>query len=200
MPKVTGEHRDAMRSRIRDAAIACFTRKGFSGASMADIVKAADLSAGAVYVYYSSKAELMTDVGRRVMGQLVVMLEDYAAAGAVLPPQEVFPSLFNSLVKDNPFASVVLQVWGEAAHNEEFGEIASSIFGELIGYFSAYLTSYYLRARGLDEETAHAKAEQTAPAYLALMQGAIMQVAIVGPDRTELLTRSLSALLAEVES
>ncbi|WP_420896890.1 TetR/AcrR family transcriptional regulator [Brevibacterium aurantiacum] len=50
-----------MRTRIQDAALTCFSRKGFAGASMADIIREADLSAGAVYVYYSSKAELTLD-------------------------------------------------------------------------------------------------------------------------------------------
>lgn len=199
MPKVTDEHREAMRSRIQDAAIASFTRKGFSGASMADIVNEAELSAGAVYVYYSSKAELMIDVGRRIMERRVTTLEDYGSAEVVPPPREVFTALFNSLVEDSPFAPVVLQVWGEAVHNEGFGEIASSIFGELIGYFSSYLNAYFSRTRGFDEEAARAKAEETAPAYLALMQGAIVQVSIFGPERAELMIRSVAALLADLE-
>lgn len=125
--------------------------------------------------------------------------EDYGSAEVVPSPHEVFTTLFSSLVEESLFAPVVLQVWAEAVHNERFGEIASSIFGELIGGFASYLNAYFSRTRGFDEEAARAKAEETASASLALMQGVIVQVSIFGPERAELMTRSVAALLADLD-
>ncbi len=105
--------------------------EGFAAASMADIVKEADLSAGAVYVYYSSKSELMFDAGRQIMEQRLSVFDDLATAADVPPPQVVFPRLLNAMLDDNPFAPLVIQVWAEAVHTPEFADLASTIFAEV---------------------------------------------------------------------
>jgi AcrR family transcriptional regulator len=60
--RVTQEHVDARRDAILGAAAQLFARKGISGATMAEIANEADLSAGAIYRYYSSKEELLRAV------------------------------------------------------------------------------------------------------------------------------------------
>lgn len=59
MPKVTDAYLEARREEILDAAIACFTRKGFHRTTMDDICRQAGLSPGAVYRYFSSKNEII---------------------------------------------------------------------------------------------------------------------------------------------
>ena len=49
MPKVSEQHREARRDQIVDAALRCFSRKGFQRTSMADIIAESGLSAGAIY-------------------------------------------------------------------------------------------------------------------------------------------------------
>lgn len=62
MARVTQQHVDARRESILDSAAQLFARKGFSTTTMADIAADADLSAGAIYRYFSSKDELMRAV------------------------------------------------------------------------------------------------------------------------------------------
>ena len=185
-----------MRTRIQDAALACFTRKGFAGASMADIIREADLSAGAVYVYYSSKAELTLDAGRRIMEQRIAGLEDFSSASEIPPPHHVFPALLSSILDDHPFAPLLLQVWAETSHAPDFSRIAAEIYSDLIGRFEAYLSLYFHREAGLDEAAADAKAHQIAPGVLAVMQGSIVQTAIFGDDSRARITSSIEELLA----
>lgn len=59
MPKVTEAYLEARRQEILDAAIACFTRKGFHQTTMDDICRQAELSPGAVYRYFASKDEII---------------------------------------------------------------------------------------------------------------------------------------------
>ncbi len=200
MPKVTEEHKAAMRTRIQDAALACFARKGFAAASMADIVKEADLSAGAVYLYYSSKSELMVAAGQRIMEERITVLGDLDDTEAVPPPSVVFPRLLDAILDDTPFPSLVLQVWGEAARVPEFAAIAEKIFAEVQARFETYLAAYFHRTAGLDEMVAQARARETSPAALAMVQGGIVQTAVLGPAVRPRVTGSMAALLAELES
>jgi len=59
MPKVTEEYIDIRRQQIIDAAYRCFARKGFHQTTMREIFAEAGLSAGAIYHYFQSKAEII---------------------------------------------------------------------------------------------------------------------------------------------
>src|ERR1700761_4728882 len=59
MPKISEEQRQARRDQILAASWRCFARRGIHSTSMDDIVREADLSFGAVYLYYKSKEELI---------------------------------------------------------------------------------------------------------------------------------------------
>jgi AcrR family transcriptional regulator len=50
---------DRRRRQIMDAAFACFRRRGFHQATMAEICAEAEMSAGALYRYFRSKAEII---------------------------------------------------------------------------------------------------------------------------------------------
>jgi TetR/AcrR family transcriptional repressor of uid operon len=50
---------DRRRRQILDAALACFRRRGFHQATMQEICAEADISAGALYRYFASKAEII---------------------------------------------------------------------------------------------------------------------------------------------
>jgi AcrR family transcriptional regulator len=61
MPKVTKEHRQARRDQILKAALECFAQKGFHRTSMNDIFEKAGLSAGAVYLQFSCKEDIVEE-------------------------------------------------------------------------------------------------------------------------------------------
>ena len=59
MPKVSQEHSDMQQRAILDAAIRCFARTGFHRTTMRDVVRESGMSAGALYLYFKSKEELI---------------------------------------------------------------------------------------------------------------------------------------------
>lgn len=196
MPKVSAEHREAMRRRIQDAALACVARKGFAAASMADIVAEAGLSAGAVYVYYKGKEQLTVDVGRRVLEERLAVLEVVGEADPVPPPHDVIPEIMAGLPKTEFFPGIALQVWGEAVHSAELAGVAQSIIAEVTGYIATYLRSWLASSRGLEHAAASAEAARLAPAIVGLVQGYIVQFAFAGGDIEERYLESVRALLA----
>ena len=62
MTKVTQAHIDARTQEILDAARRMFVRKGVDAATVQEIAAEAGLSAGAIYRYYESKADLLRAV------------------------------------------------------------------------------------------------------------------------------------------
>jgi AcrR family transcriptional regulator len=64
MPKVTEEHLEARRNQIIGAAAECFIEKGFKKTSMRDICRAAELSPGAIYNYFSSKDKIVEAIAQ----------------------------------------------------------------------------------------------------------------------------------------
>ncbi len=62
MPRVSAERREEYlqerHEQILDAAIKVFGKKGFEGASVADIAEAAKIGKGTVYLYFKSKEEI----------------------------------------------------------------------------------------------------------------------------------------------
>lgn len=57
------------RRQIMDAAIACFRRRGFHQATMAEICAEAGVSAGALYRYFSSKADIIGAIAEDKRGE-----------------------------------------------------------------------------------------------------------------------------------
>lgn len=79
MPKLSEKTQALRRSRILDAAERCFVRAGFAGATMQDIRREAGVSAGALYVYFRSKEDLIEGLSQRDRAQV---REDVAFAAA----------------------------------------------------------------------------------------------------------------------
>lgn len=60
---------DRRRRQIMDAAIACFRRRGFHQATMSEICAQANISAGALYRYFNSKAEIIGAIAEDKRGE-----------------------------------------------------------------------------------------------------------------------------------
>src|SRR5689334_18950733 len=91
MPRVSPEHLGARRRQILAAARACFVRDGFHATSMQDILRAADLSAGAIYRYFPSKDAIVATIAKEAIAQV-------ADAFAAMLRTEPLPPLADLLV------------------------------------------------------------------------------------------------------
>jgi len=76
MPRLSADQRAARRTRLLDAAERCFAHAGFHAATMADIARAARVSAGAAYTYFGSKEALIAGIAARDRTRLA---QDFAA-------------------------------------------------------------------------------------------------------------------------
>jgi len=175
MPKVSDAHRASRRDQILDAALACFAEKGFRGTSMTDVFDASGLSAGAVYSYFASKQELAVAVAKRTIGLQVGQILDGAEAGPVIPPSRLLRMIAGGFVQVKLPTAIIVQLWGEAAVEPDFFEIAIDAFDTLKTSFLTVLTRWGVEGRGMDAAAADAWAQKVLPVMLALAQGYIIQ-------------------------
>jgi len=71
MGRIAGVTAEETRERLLLAAADVFARRGYDGTRVADIAAAADVSSGALYAHFASKAELLVAALRRHGRQLL---------------------------------------------------------------------------------------------------------------------------------
>lgn len=126
MPKVSEEHRAARRDQIIGAMLRCVAREGFHRTTMAAVIAESGLSAGAVYLYFSGKDELIRAISENFAGEsLQIVVDDHAAE--VPPPNQLIEAVLerlNALGEERgvELHRVALPIWAEAARNPEIME------------------------------------------------------------------------------
>lgn len=175
MPKISDAHRDARREQVAAAALARFAEKGFQRTSMADIIEASGLSAGAIYLHFESKQQIVLAVARRVLSR---RLGDLQSVGDETPidPVAMLELILDGMVDDLLDARLVPQVWGEATTDPELAALVTDIFATVRGALTHYLTAWAGR-RGVADPGAWAAS--AIPVMLALAQGFILQRALL---------------------
>lgn len=121
MPKVTQTHRNARRAQILEAAMICFARVGFHQTTMQDIVRQAALSPGAIYLYFSSKEEIIAALAderhHREQQVIAQACEGYETQEALkLLAQEFLGKL--QTPEEQIRRRLGIQIWAEALSND----------------------------------------------------------------------------------
>jgi AcrR family transcriptional regulator len=134
MPKRTQEQLDARREQIMRAALTCMVRKGFHKTSMRDICKQANLSAGAVYNYFSGKEEIIaaaTEASRSA--NRAALAEISASASAQQALIALLGFLFDLLQSDRfrEHGSIDADVLAEAQRNTKVRETVEKEYHSL---------------------------------------------------------------------
>lgn len=80
MPKLKPDTQRARRDHILDAASACFARQGFHRTTVQDICREAEMSPGALYIYFDSKEALIAGLTERDRAEFAQRFADMAAA------------------------------------------------------------------------------------------------------------------------
>ncbi|MDX3380382.1 TetR/AcrR family transcriptional regulator [Streptomyces niveiscabiei] len=204
MARVSQAHLDARRRQILDAAERCFARNGFHATSMQDVLKEADLSAGAVYRYFSGKDELIRAIVGEVLG-VVIEVYDEAAGESLAPlPDELVPRVLRSMTKARPgrtedgewvFPRLLVQAWTEVLRNPELAAQVREGYATVLGSWREVVRGY--KDAGIMPQEADADA--LARAMIAMAQGLVTQIAVLGAtpeDMEKALTDGVRALMS----
>lgn len=201
MARVSQEHLDARRRQILDGAALCFARNGFHATSMQDVLKEVDLSAGAVYRYFSGKEELIGAIVAEVLDVVGGVFESAAAQSPPPLPDEMIPRLLATLKEVRPgvvqdgqwiFPRLMLQVWTETLRNEVLAELTHTGYARVRSAWVTVVEGY--KSAGLISEDADAEA--MARVMIAIAQGFAAQMALFGEMPSEVLRDGLRAMMS----
>jgi AcrR family transcriptional regulator len=126
VPKVSVEHLAARRFGILKAALRCFSRNGLHATSMKDICRAANLSPGAVYRYFTGKEKIVEALADLAGERIHAFLE--ASSDDELTPESLadrLEALCQTLDRPENVETMRLDVvlWGEALRLPEVRRI-----------------------------------------------------------------------------
>ena len=166
MRKVDPVKHEQKRGEILQAALSCFVRDGFHGASTTDICAAAGISPGHLYHYFPSKEAII---------QALVELNITHAASrlqAVLASPDVIEALVQELENTSlhqPQAQVLsAEALVEACRNPEFATIVRAHARAM----RALLVDFLVQAQHRGEGDADLDPEATANILFAIVDGA----------------------------
>ena len=78
MPKVSTEHKDAVRRRIMDGALACLQRSGYQDITTRELLAEVGLSTGTFYNYFDSKEQLYEQLAVEALAGDLTRIQDPA--------------------------------------------------------------------------------------------------------------------------
>jgi len=175
MPKVTRQHQEARKNQIIDAAIECFSKKGFHQSSMQDIVRESGLSPGAIYLYFKSKEEIIkTTADERHKNEKDTITEAFGSSNPDIALSQLVEIFFNSLLNPNvrKQRNIGIQLWGEALSNPHIYSIVHQSMNDSKNILTEMLKTY-LKQENLPQDLS---IEYIARVILAQFQGFVLQV------------------------
>ena len=124
MPKLSEDQQFQRRSRILDAAEACFAENGFHRTTMQDICKAAGVSAGALYVWFDSKEALIRGLSERDRAEIIGKFAALENAGDFF---EGLRTVMQTTLIEQPLhkARLYMEIGAEGARNPAVRKVLS---------------------------------------------------------------------------
>jgi len=206
MARVSQAHLDARRRQILDGAARCFARNGFHATSMQDVLKEVDLSAGAVYRYFSGKDELIAAIVTEVLGGIREAFEEAARQTPPPPPDVLVGRVMtqvlglgggepkHGLTWDGKasFPRLMIQVWTETLRDGELSQVLRTGFVSVREAWVKVVEGY--QEAGLMR--ADIPADHVARTMIATAQGFAAQQALFGSAPVEVIQDGLRGLMS----
>lgn len=174
-PRVDRDKGQARRQQILEAAEDCFRRRGFQGASVAEICKGAGVSAGHLYHFYDSKEAIIAAIVQRDLEEKLAILDQMSQRADVTSAMldEIDEGVHEQL--DNPGSALMLEVIAEAGRNPKVAEMVHR--SDAIA--RAKLAETVAKAKNCDPDSPELKAE--VEVLIAMFEG-LSTRAICNPD------------------
>lgn len=186
------------RNEILDAAMRCFSRTGYNGTSMNDVVQESGLSKGTLYWHFTNKKDLFLAAFDRVIATMIAELEraqhEANPVDEALPPADQLRQLFeltmDALSHSDLFTAVPInfltELWQEEGFMDHYRSAMTPYAEMLTGLIEAGITAGDFRP-----------VDATAAAWgiMAALDGVIIYIVAGLPDTSTASGKALSDLL-----
>lgn len=176
MPKVTEQHQESRRLQIIEAAVKCFSQKGFHKTTMQDIIIESGLSSGAIYLYFKSKTDIIKVIAEMRHKREKKLFDEALKKGEL---KDILPFLVDRFISDLMNSEtkrdrlIGVQMWAEALNNPE---ILSSV-KEGIDEPIIFLRKLISKGQAEGKLSKVLSSEAVARSMIALFHGFILQMA-----------------------
>jgi AcrR family transcriptional regulator len=173
MPRISAAREEETRQRILKAARLVFVEKGFSKASIDDVVAACGMSVGAIYNYFPNKDELIRasiDASNRANASAIVA--DMQAGGTLGERMErAMAGWWKSTVEVPGGPAFLAEAWAEASRRPIIRELMA------VGSERATTVAAMFLRQGIasGELPADLDVETLARTYTALLNGLVLE-------------------------
>jgi len=178
MPRISDDRRADRRRQIAQAAMRCFIREGFEATSMADIITEAGMSAGAIYLHYVNKQDLVRQVIRDVLEERAGEFVELASRRPLPDPAAVIRENLQGIRRDPSKAAIQVHLWSTCAREPSLAELLEEYAGEMRRLFQGYLEAWLVES-GVDGAAASVRAARLVQVVVGLRQGFVAQAALV---------------------
>jgi len=119
------------KAQIYEAALACFSRKGYHRTTMDDIVAESGLSKGTLYWYFKSKKELFLSLFQELMAEFgqaweaIVADQEATATDKLRASLSLFRAEFVEMV---PLFGVLMEAWALTSHDEDVQRLTLELY------------------------------------------------------------------------
>lgn len=195
MPRVSDEHLAARRQQILEAAWRCFARQGFHETSMQDVFAEAGLSAGAVYRYFPSKADLVRATAEGVLGGAIDVFDEMLGRERPPSPHETIRTALEFVVTmantgELDFTRIAIHAWSESLHDDKVAAVVQTIATEVRQKWRLLAG----RWRETGDIPAGSSLDDVAAALYGAMIGFIVQRHLLGDVTPETYASGLTAM------
>lgn len=121
---------DERRAHIIQAALVCFSRKGYHLTTMDDIAQESGLSKGSLYWYFKSKKELFLSILEAYFRQMETAIQPILE-GTLSPSEKlraVAEVVVGSMKEVQPLASVMIDFWSQTRHEEDVNQLLRQVY------------------------------------------------------------------------
>jgi len=121
----------SVQRRIVDAAVELFSRKGFDGTSVQEVVDAARVTKGAMYHYFRSKDDLLYEIYHELITEQLAALDRIRALGQ--PPPQALRAIIVDLVESTAARLPAAAVYAREGHKLAGEPTAAQLVGSAPG-------------------------------------------------------------------
>lgn len=179
MPKITDARRQARRDQIARAALEQFAVRGIHSTSMANIIEASGLSAGAIYTHFAGKDEIIAHVAVSTVSGVLGGVEGVLEADSVPPPAVLLALITERIAVAKVPVGFIVQAWAEAITNPTVRTAANEVYVEAYEFLREYSARWLVAGGGVDAAQAALRAPGRARTLLSLIYAYILQSSLI---------------------